>query len=253
MPQEFASGHCLTTRTGEGPRPCPLLAGREMVVAVMQPYFYPYAGYFRLFAEARTFVIYDCVQFPRRGRVHRANILGPSGATEWLSLPLERQPRNTAIRDIAFASNARALFDQRLARLPALKTAPGPIAEQLRDHLFGPLDDPVEFLSRGLRMMVDILGLDTRFVRSSTLAIDPALHGQDRIIAIVKAVGARRYVNAPGGRALYDSETFERNGLTLSFLDPYQGPMLHMINDLLNGGIDPLRNQLLAMGSQPIR
>jgi hypothetical protein len=41
----------------------------------MQPYFVPYAGYFRLFAASDLFVIYDCVQFPRRGWVHRNRLV----------------------------------------------------------------------------------------------------------------------------------------------------------------------------------
>ena len=44
-------------------------------IAVMQPYFFPYLGYFRLFSQADEFVIYDCVQMPRRGRVHRTAAL----------------------------------------------------------------------------------------------------------------------------------------------------------------------------------
>ena len=58
--------------------------------AVMQPYFFPYAGYFRLFAASDLFVIYDCVQFPRRGWVHRNLLPDASGSERWLTLPLEK-------------------------------------------------------------------------------------------------------------------------------------------------------------------
>ena len=84
-------------------------------VAVMQPYFFPYAGYFRLLAAADVFVIYDCVQFPRRGRVHRCEVTGLSGETQWLTLPLAHQPRDVLIRDLAFAVNARAELDRERA------------------------------------------------------------------------------------------------------------------------------------------
>jgi len=82
-------------------------------VAVMQPYFYPYAGYFRLLAAAEIFVIFDDVQFPRRGRVHRCEVPRPVGgsnsALEWLTLPLARQPRDTLIKDLA-SQPTRAVF-----------------------------------------------------------------------------------------------------------------------------------------------
>src|SRR5689334_25196809 len=84
-------------------------------LAVMQPYFFPFAGYFRLFATVDQFVIFDCVQFPRRGRVHRSQVPGPNGTTKWLTLPLARRPRDVLIRDLEFAPNAREQFDQRLA------------------------------------------------------------------------------------------------------------------------------------------
>src|SRR3954454_12209438 len=76
-------------------------------VAVMQPYFFPYAGDFRLFAAVDEFVIFDCVQFPRRGRLHRTEVAGTSDAPEWLTLPLARQPRDVRIADLSFAPDAR--------------------------------------------------------------------------------------------------------------------------------------------------
>ena len=77
------------------------------VVAVMQPYFYPYAGYFRLLAAANTFVIFDDVQFPRRGRVHRCEVPGPGRRSEWLTLPLAGTPRDVLIGNLTFAAAAR--------------------------------------------------------------------------------------------------------------------------------------------------
>ena len=72
-------------------------------VAVMQPYFMPYAGYFRLFAAADVFVLFDCVQFPRRGWVHRNRFATAAGHLDWLTLPLLKCPRETRIDELAFA------------------------------------------------------------------------------------------------------------------------------------------------------
>src|SRR5438874_2141062 len=77
-------------------------------VAIMQPYFIPYAGYFRLFAASNLFVIYDCVQFPRQGWVHRNQLADHSGMRRWLTLPLEKAAQNVLIRDLRFAPNAAA-------------------------------------------------------------------------------------------------------------------------------------------------
>ena len=59
-----------------------------MRVAVMQPYFYPYMGYFQLLAAVDLFVVFDSVQFPRRGRVHRCEVPDGLSGARWLTLPL---------------------------------------------------------------------------------------------------------------------------------------------------------------------
>ena len=211
----------------------------------MQPYLYPYAGYFRLMAAAETFVIFDDVQFPRRGRIHRCEVPGPLGATEWLTLPLARQSRDVRIKDLAFASRARESLDKRLARLRWLTSARACLAEQVRSHLFGPLDSPVAFLEAGLAVVAEALTLPAQRILGSSLRLDPTLRGQDRVIALVQAVGGRVYVNAPGGRGLYDPEAFRRGGLELRFLEPYAGPFRSMLSALVTHDPEVLREDII--------
>src|SRR5437588_4364462 len=94
-------------------RPGDMTAPRPFTVAIMQPYFIPYAGYFRLFAASDLFVIYDCVQFPRRGWVHRNRLVDRLGVERWLTLPLQKAPQDVPIRDLRFAFDAAALLAQR--------------------------------------------------------------------------------------------------------------------------------------------
>ena len=195
----------------------------------MQPYFFPYAGYFRLFAAADQFVIFDCVQFPRRGRVHRTEVPGANGAPEWLTLPLAYHPRDVFIRDLRFARDARERFDRCLAGLPWIRSAAGPSAERVRAFLATPLDSVIDYLVTGLRLVVDLLGFQTSIIRSSSLDLNPSLRGQARVIAAVQAVGGACYLNPPGGRALYDAATFRHAGLELAFLTPYGGRYVHLL------------------------
>lgn len=208
---------------------------KPLRVAVMQPYFMPYPGYFRLLAAADVFVILDCVQFNRRGRVHRVQLPGPAGAVEWLTLPLERQPRDVLIRDLAFAPAARATFAARMRRFTGL-TGDDAAAARLRGWLLGPLDCVVDHLEAGLRVVAELLDLRPRMLRSSLLAVDPALRGQDRIIAIVQALGGTHYVNAPGGRHLYDAGRFADAGLHLSFLPAYPPAHQVRLREVREGG-----------------
>ncbi|MDP9104903.1 MAG: WbqC family protein [Candidatus Eremiobacteraeota bacterium] len=193
-------------------------------VAVMQPYFFPYAGYFRLFDQVDHFVIFDCVQFPRSGRVHRTQVPAPNGGVEWLTLPLLAQPRSTLIRNCRFSTDARARFDERLRRLAWISAAAGPLAGRVRGLLRAPLESVIDYVEESVRLVAGALGYATPISRSSALEIDPELRGQRRVIAVASALGATHYVNAAGGRALYDRATFARAGIDLSFVPPYDGP-----------------------------
>jgi hypothetical protein len=216
-----------TYATADGDRP----RGRR--VAVMQPYLFPYAGYFRLFHMVDLFVMYDCVQFPRRGRVHRTEITRRDARPAWLTLPLARQPRDTRIKDLHFADGARATFDERVKDLDHLGTPTSAQAERVLEFLHAPLNGVVDFLEEGLRLVCDLLGLPFKVSRSSTLGLDDGLRGQARVLAIAEAHGAHTYVNAPGGTALYDPDGFRARGIDLRFLTPYDGRFMRMLPALL--------------------
>ena len=202
-------------------------------IAIMQPYFFPYAGYFRLLAHVDQFVILDCVQFPRTGRVHRSEVARNGKPSDWLTLPLARQHRSTLIHELAFATQARASLDERLASLPWFRTAHGPAAARVRSYLQGPMGSVVDFLQQGLELVARELGLSTPVCRSSSFAIPVDLRGQDRILAIARSAGASIYLNAPGGRDLYDPLVFRRAGIELEFLGDYSGEFIHLLPSLM--------------------
>jgi hypothetical protein len=203
------------------------------VVAIMQPYFLPYAGYFRLFAATDLFVIYDCVQFPRRGWVHRNRLVDAAGKERWLTLPLAKAPQQALIRDLRFSSNAADVLSERLRSFAVLAHAPrsaSPIMDALRDVT----GTPVAYIERLLNRVVAYLDLPWNVVRSSSLEVPESFRGQDRIIEIVRRLGAREYVNAPGGRHLYDSGAFSRAGIELRFLSDYSGPNASILARILS-------------------
>src|SRR6185437_7330472 len=92
-------------------------------IAIMQPYFIPYAGYFRLIAQADLFVVYDCVQFPRRGWLHRNKLLDAQGQEQWLTLPLTPAPQDVKICDLAFPPDAAERLAERLQPFPLTRRA----------------------------------------------------------------------------------------------------------------------------------
>jgi hypothetical protein len=216
----------------------------KRIVAVMQPYFMAYAGYYRLLAAADDFVIFDCVQFPRRGWVHRNRLPNAAGEAAWLTLPLAPAPFDVLIKDIVFADDAQARLAEQLRRFPSLEGLGEPAARVLdAGGMSGPL---VDYLERQLVAVRDLFGLSCRFQCSSGLDIDPALRAQDRILAILGRLEASHYVNAPGGRALYDETAFADAGVRLHFLPDYQGSTWSLLHELAVRTAEDIAGDILA-------
>jgi hypothetical protein len=184
-----------------------------MRIAIMQPYYYPYAGYFRLFAATDLFVILDSVQWSRRGRVHRYNI----DDEKWVTLPIEKSDRDTTmIKDLKWRAG------EEKEREPC-------------DYIIGKLADVCERLA-----------LPFECARASSLHIDDTLRGQDRIIAICKKLGATEYINSPGGRTLYDEQMFKANGIKLTFLPEWQGSYDSIIERLAHEKPEYIKREIYA-------
>jgi len=202
----------------------------------MQPYFVPYPGYFRLFAAADIVVMFDCVQFPRRGWVHRNQFATASGENDWLTLPIAKAPRDALITDLVFSVDARERIDTALSRFPLLhaaQTSHHPLMDRVLD--LGSGDGNVATYLCGLvDHITSMLGLKRTLLRSSSLAVAPELRGQERVIEICRQVGATHYVNPPGGRELYDASAFAAAGLELGFLSEYGGSMASILSRLLS-------------------
>jgi len=221
-------------------------------VAIMQPYFIPYAGYFRLISGSDLFVIYDCVQFPRRGWVHRNELADRSGALRWLTLPLKSAPREVLIKDLEFSADAEAEMGERLRPFPIedRRTAElGPMIDRLR-RLEG---RPVDYIVDLLEQTCAYLGLPWNVARSSELGVPESLRGQDRILEIAHRLGADRYLNAPGGRTLYDAEAFATREIELAFLPPYEGRGGSILDRLLREDRDAVRASItpLPLATEP--
>lgn len=213
----------------------------------MQPYFMPYAGYFRLFAHADLFVVYDCVQFPRRGWVHRNRLRDAQARLQWLTLPLAHADFHARIADLAFRPQAEAGWRAEMRRFPALATPrfTGSTTQAVISDLSG---TPVDYLERTLGHVCSQLGLPFNTVRSSHLGLPASLRGQARILAILKALGGTAYVNSPGGDGLYSREAFAAHGIELRFLPAWQGDFASILQQLPDGSAAAIQQDICRQG-----
>jgi hypothetical protein len=233
-------GHDELERAGAG------MAGRT--VAIMQPYFAPYAGYWRLLAGVDLFVIYDCVQFPRRGWVHRNRLADAKGDLQWLTLPLAHAPFDARIDEVGFSPDAEARMAERARAFPALAEPPQAALDYLHAGRFA--GAVADYLAAQIACARDQFGFGCELLRSSTLGLDENLKAQDRILAVLAAVGGDDYLNAPGGRELYDPETFAARGVRLRFLPDWQGGYESVLQRLAQAPPSAIRAEILAQTPQ---
>ncbi len=212
----------------------------------MQPYFLPYAGYFRLFAAADEVVLLDCVQFPRRGWVHRNKLARHDGVLDWLTLPLARASRDVRIADLAFAPDARDRLASERSRFPAL-SAPSPETAALVERIMACEGTPVALIEALIGDVCSLLSLPPPGRRSSEFALPPDLRGEARILQIARNCGATVYVNPPGGHELYDPASFAAEEMELAFLAPFDGPGESILASLHRDGCEAVGKTVRAL------
>jgi hypothetical protein len=191
----------------------------ERRIAIMQPYFFPYIGYFQLMASVNTFVVFDDVAFINRGWINR-NRISVNGDAHMITVPLHRASQNRLICEIELAEEGAwrtkmlRTIEQSYRRAPQFARI-FPLVERIVCHKANNLAD---FLLHGLIAMRDHLGLATRIAPTSRVYANSELKGQERIIDICRKENVSTYVNAAGGKALYDPVAFAAAGFQLFFL-----------------------------------
>jgi hypothetical protein len=223
-----------------------------MRVAVMQPYFFPYIGYWQLVNDVDSFVIYDDVNFIKKGFINRNNIL-QNQRSHLFTLELIGASQNKKINEIKIGGNSNKLLrtiKQNYSKAPFYKDV-FPLLEEI---LVNKEKDLSRFIGFSLIGVSRYLDINTNFLYSSDLHNDKSLKAQERIIEISKILNATDYINAIGGIELYDKEVFSQNDINLSFLKsteiPYKQfnnefiPNLSIIDILLFNSKDKIKNML---------
>ncbi len=190
-----------------------------MKIAIMQPYLFPYISYFQLMEAVDRFVIYDDVNYIKRGWINRNSIL-INGLPSMFTVPLVKASQNKLINQIQInhSSGWQSKFLKTLSF--AYKKAPYysrvfPVIEEIVNYDTNIL---VEFTHHSIIRICGYLKIDCEIIISSDLIIDTSFHGQNRILKICKEQNANHYVNPIGGIEIYDRSYFKGNNITLSFL-----------------------------------
>ncbi|MBP7827277.1 MAG: WbqC family protein [Verrucomicrobia bacterium] len=194
-----------------------------MKLAVMQPYLFPYFGYFQLIAAVDAFVVYDDVAFIKQGWINR-NRLKIGGQAKFFTVPIANISSNRSIRDTQIAAVEYDRWLPKYLTTVSLNYRLSPhfqVIYPLVENLFREKVGSVAELARNsILLVMEYLGIHTRVVASSSLYSNAGLERAARLKDICRREGATHYYNLPGGAALYRKDDFATAGIALSFLSP---------------------------------
>ena len=189
-------------------------------VAIMQPYFFPYIGYFHLIKSVDEFVIYDNIQYTKKGWINRNRILS-NGEDKILTIPIKKDSDYLNIQDRIIADSWSKDKNKLLNTINnSYKKSPQfnnifPIVHECLSSLEVNL---FKFILNSLTILNSYLEIKTKIITSSDISIDHSLKSQDKVMAICKNIKATTYVNAIGGQELYNVEDFSNKDIKLKFV-----------------------------------
>jgi hypothetical protein len=190
-----------------------------MKIGVMQPYFFPYIGYWQLINTVDEYVIFDDVNYIKRGWINRNNIL-LNGEPRRINLHIKDASQNRLIKDTKLAQTEE---DNR-ALLDILKQSyrKAPYYEQtiylIKEILNYKTENLSEYLTNQIIQVCNYLHIRTKILISSDIEKDNSLKGEEKIIEICKQRNVDTYINAIGGKELYHHARFKKENMELKFL-----------------------------------
>ena len=190
-----------------------------MKTAVMQPYLFPYLGYWQMITQVDKFVLFDDVNYIVRGWINRNNIL-LNGKAHLFTLSLNGASPNKLIKELTLQSHTKERnkllrsIECSYSKAPMFQTVFPIISNIINNEE----EDLVKYLLYQFREIYKYLEIEDNMILSSEIPQNPDLKAQDKIMGICKYLGATHYINAIGGQELYDRDYFAAENINLSFI-----------------------------------
>lgn len=208
----------------------------------MQPYFFPYIGYFMLIKATDKWIVFDTVQYIERGWMNRNRIIHPCKPEfMYINIPLHKHSQNTLIKDIVISNNENykdKILSQLWASYKKRALYFKEVYNLVEDVLYFDTDSLVDLNVYGLKKVAEYLNIPFEYEIFSNmeLEIDQVNNPGEWALNISKALKASEYINPPGGIELFDRERFKENGINLKFLQaefiPYNQKKVNFIEGL---------------------
>ena len=190
-----------------------------MKLAIMQPYLFPYIGYFQLLKAVDKFVIYDNIKFTKKGWINRNRIL-LNGTDGYITFPLKKDSDYLDVKDRYLADN----YDHEQKKILNKITESYRNAAQykivypiIEECILSPEKNLFKFILNSLEIIKKFIGIQTPLIISSTIPVNHELKAEQKVLAICKAMKANEYYNPIGGMEFYSTNSFKNEGIKLYF------------------------------------
>jgi len=227
-------------------------------LAIIQPYFMPYIGYFQLLNAVDKVVIYDNIEYTKKGWFNR-NRISLNGNIHTFTIPIKKDSDYLNVDQRFLAENAEKEIVKTLAQIRQNYSETPffndiyPVIESCflckEKNLSG-------FIFNSIVQLTSLLQITTELIASSTVLVDHSLRKEEKVMGICRQLKADVYYNSIGGTSLYNKNEFAENGITIKFLKTrdihYQQtennffPNLSIIDVLMFNGVDKTRQFLNA-------
>jgi len=193
-----------------------------MKLANMQPYFFPYLGYYSLIQKTDQFILFDDVQFIRHGWIERNRILKPAEGWQYVSVPLEKFSLGTKINQVVISSKED--WRNRIFRQLEHYKKRSPYYQKALEVISASFDistDSIVELNKNILLetckYIEI-PLNIQIFSEMNLEIESVTHPGEWALNISKALNATKYINPTGGSEIFQKEQFDRAGIGIDFM-----------------------------------
>lgn len=192
-----------------------------MKLAIMQPYPFPYIGYFELMARVDRWVVLDVVQYTRRNWMNRNRILRPDEGWQYFVLPVSKMPLGASMRQIRLTNPDEAQrrllaqlqhYRKRAPYFPKVMDMVCDVFSRVKTNRL------VDLNVASLNAVGEMLEIPTTLELCSSLGeLENVEYSGQVVLQIAKRLNADIYINLPGGREIYDPREWTASGIRLAF------------------------------------
>jgi hypothetical protein len=216
-------------------------------LAIMQPYFFPYVGYFQLIANTDQFIFFDIVQYNKRSWMNRNRILHPNKPDDfqYISVPIAKHNKGSLIKDVDISHDEK-WQNKILGQLTVYKKLKAPfyneVNQLVKEILSKECNTLLDLSIESTRAICDYIGIELNYEIASRINFDKSSISQpgDWALEISKYKKASEYINPPGGFDIFDENKFIENNIKLRFLKSNLSPYKQSWRKNFNSGLSIL-------------